>query len=93
MKSLWLNAWNVEFHWDDSFEMDWINQLYSQSALAHVLHSSGGRLPKVIPKPHGQIYAVSEIPAMFTFHLGKDDIENAPQSSFLNRLAEDEVCS
>jgi hypothetical protein len=93
LKSLWLDTWNVEFHGYYSVEMSRTNQSHSQSTLAHILHPGGEGLPNVTPKPHRQVYVVSEIPAMFTLHLGKRDIEHASQSSFLNRLAEDEVCS
>jgi hypothetical protein len=87
MKSLWLDAWKVELHENDPCESYWINQLDGQPALTHVLHPSSEGLPKRIRKPHRQINIVSEIPAMFAFHLGDRYFQNAAQSSLLNGFA------
>jgi len=74
MKRLWLDAWKLELHYNDSFESYGINQLNGQPALTHVLHAGGERLSERISKPHGQINVVSEIPTMFAFHLGNGDM-------------------
>jgi hypothetical protein len=93
MKRLWLDAWKFELHNDDPLESDWIHQLDGHPALTHVLHGGGERLPERVLKAHRQINIVSEIPAMFAFHLGSGDIEDIAQPSLLNRFAEYEVGS
>jgi len=76
LKSPGLNAWNVEFHWNDSGDM--LEMHGSTSFIASPPSLTFFILPVKIPQgdsePYGQIYGVSEIPAMFTFHLVQGDI-------------------
>ncbi|HEY4765275.1 MAG TPA: hypothetical protein VIH75_16480 [Candidatus Sulfotelmatobacter sp.] len=73
-KRLWLDAWKIEFHDNDSGEFYWINQLDGQPAFTHVLHPGGKGLPQEIRKPHRQINFVSKITTMFAFHFGNRDV-------------------